>query len=422
MTKYYIREGKVFSDKKTPISLVNEIGGLNFSSDNIFDKSKFIVEKLEEAITKARKLEVSGHIENSSQIIKKIENLKNTTAKNLKKVSSDDIEFVEKTSQLEIINQIISFFEKHPLKNIEEEIIIHIGRAKKYEETKLKELEELILNQGKKVDLKKKERDKYIESEVKKLKNDFNEKTKLKEGFEKKIKELEKKVEDIESKEESKSVKKIFREIKEINNLIKEFELDIEVRKARIKTLETQYKLGERKRVNWTIAILTLGLSYWTKFSDIKYLVKKNLNSINKLEEKILENKKKILKFENKLLDFKEEKKELAKQIQEHIKKSDEHKNELSKVEKELEKIQEEIEKKNKRVEEIENEIKLENEKLEALVIDKKTHEKYSSKSIQKYLEKIDKLHKNEEKMLKELRDKIDNQKTNVKGDWVAEI
>ncbi|MDA3855251.1 MAG: hypothetical protein PF569_03260, partial [Candidatus Woesearchaeota archaeon] len=48
--------------------------------------------------------------------------------------------------------------------------------------------------------------------------------------------------------------------------------------------------------MNWYLFVLTIGMIYWTKYSDCKYKLVKINQKINKKKEKILRFQKKIYK------------------------------------------------------------------------------------------------------------------------------
>ena len=132
--KYYIKNHIIFSDKTIKIKILNKIDDIEIPQiDKNLDYS--IVNK--NLINKINKIK-ENNLKNYSIIepIKNIQKIKetiNNNKKNLKKVTSNNYDFIEKTSSLEIIDTILNSIKNLDINTLKNKIDNYLKHSKNNE-------------------------------------------------------------------------------------------------------------------------------------------------------------------------------------------------------------------------------------------------------------------------------------------------
>lgn len=430
--RYYIKENRVYSGLTENIKIPEDIQIFNFEenkSKNIYVKNKSILEKLEEILENIEKnkkeITISGEIKNFEKIKNKILELE--TQKQLNKPEDSDYDFIEKTSQLEIIEQILNSINISKLNLLKKNMHEHIKRTSSEEIEKMSELKELLdIEKSKLSKIEKEKKDlettneslrEEINKADKKIEENVNKKKQLTSDDEKdeKLVELDGKKKKIAIKEEK------------IKFLIEDNKFEIGIIESKIATIKDEIKMGNNKCINWILMILTLGLIYWTKYSDCRYKVIYLNSKKNRIKEKIA----KLQKKENQL------KRDIEKIIEKEeggvktdIKREFEIKKNLEEIDKKIKLLQmqiqtnqHEIDENYKKIHKLDskNEDKIK-ERLMELKVLKEEYDKYSTKNIEKIITKIEDKIIGEINKMKIIKENIQNQKIDLNEEWICEF
>lgn len=426
--KFFIDNGQIFSNKANEV-VVPKFQSLNLDlkidSKKIHQSNKEIILKLEDNLKKDldKSLKISGEITNFKETKDKIEEDFQKFKSKFSEPKEEDYEFQEKVSQIEITEQMISMLKKIDNSELELQLKSYLNNIKDIEDLRIKEVEDEIEKHSKAHTQIKKKKDEFKTNEVEKTTKEIELKLKEKEKFEIEIENLEEKIEKSNSEVDDAEIKNIKKQILLDEEKIEKINTDIEIKKLRIENLKREAKLGKRKKVNLVFFILTLGLIYWTKYSDLSYHLIKEQNSINNKKEKILHHKNKINSVKNKLKEqfdnAEEQKKKNANQVKLAIKRLEDLREKLERHEKDMVKIEEDLEKKQENLNLIEKEVEESNSKLENFNILKSHYKEFSSKRIEQLIEEIEKVKRMEIEKLNKIKEKLQNQKINIKGSWI---
>lgn len=422
--KYYIKNNLIFSDAISKIKILDKIDEIKIPTGNknhLID-NKILITDLDKLLNNSgRNFEISKPIENFEEIEKKI----NENKSKLKKVTSDNYEFIEKTSAIDIIKSILTTVENSNLNHLELEVKEYIQKNKQKELEKNTQLEESIDLEKSRIKEFEKKKEKILEtSKVKQL-----EKLELqKEKINDEIKKNENLIEAQNNLSKNKS-KTLNDKIKEIDEQQENLKFEIKISKNTIKSLKASLKLGKTKKFNWITGILmvfTLGLIYWTKYTDTKYFILKSQEKIAKYEEKITKleqekfNLKKKIINENKKEDSKTlEKKEKEKNL---LKSNDDLFLKIEDIENKIKDIKAEIKKEDEKIESYDKEIAKQENKILDLETTRNEFEKYSTKKIKEKLDNLLNLKEKKFEELTKIKDKIKSQKTQIKGEFIIEL
>ena len=211
---------------------------------------------------------------------------------------------------------------------------------------------------------------------------------------------------------------------------INEYKFNIKLLKNKIKELSLEKKTGKKKYYNWIntiFMILTLGLLYWTKYTNINYFLLIYKKKILKFEEKIVRLQNKIEKLKSKLKSYQEKyNKEIGEEKKIIIEKTEIEINKItSKLEiitNKIKNLQKNIKKEDIKINAFDKNISKVENKLIELEAQKTQIEKYSYKKVEKAIKDLIENIKEKEKELIEISDKIKSQKTEINGEFIFEF
>lgn len=422
--KYYIKNNLVFSSLTSKVKVIDKVENIEIPSTtkSHLINNKIIITDIEKIIKNiGRNFEISQPIKNFEEIKKKI--LENKSK--LKKVTSNDYEFIEKTSGLEIIKSLLLSIENSNLNQLNKKLEEYISKTQKQELQKNTEIDELIeIEKNKILDTQEKKKKVLSEASVKKLEELEIEKEKI-------SKEIEKNEITIAKYRNPKNEKlnQILTRQEEINHEIQDLKHLIKVTKTQIKSLKAELKLGNSKQFNWItgiLMVLTLGLIYWSKFTDKKYFVLRNQKNIAKYEEKIskLEHEKFNLEKEVRNENKKSANKEVENSKKEEIsrKKIDDLNIKQEKISKKILELENSIKKEDSKIEKYDKDITKIEIKITDLKATRKEFEKYSTSKIQEKLKELTNLKDENINELKRIRNKIKSQEINIDGEYIGEL
>ena len=400
-----IYENKVYSMYSKTLSLPNTISFNDEKNTNIIESLKKNHENIFSK-DKNKNIEIKATITNFDLLCEKIE--KEIENKNFELIDENDYNIISAYSQKELLLSLFeSIHEKDIIEteeNIKQYFKIHnkeFIKIKNKEEENIKKLEQNLTKQREEISKFKKKTLDLIEKEIK------NE-----EGLLLKLSSEKKEHENIFNLIKDKEVapeiqKKLSEKEKKINFKIKQLKLDEKLYKAKILTLKNNLKSKKYKTINPLSFIVTLGLIYWTKYSDTKYHILKSENNINKIKEKEILFEKELTTISEELTTIQEKTIEKLKEI---TKKEDLLQKKIEKIEKEIDKQKNIIEKKYN--------IRKKNETEYDLLL---THENAISKEYIKKYEEMKNIHSlNEEEFLKQLE--ILKEKRNEKKKEIQDI
>ncbi len=411
--KYFISDNIIYLSEKESFEYVNF---KDFDKFNNEMKLKDILEFLQNKKT----IFFSKPIENYLEVKTKIENLEKDKIKN---PQDDDYEYLETTSSIQIIEQLIKVLKEYNLETIEKNILEIFEGKRKIDNSKKLNIEKEIELNNSELNKIKTELEKIENKELKLLEKEISQK-------EEEILKLEKKKEKLEPSSSffsrGNKLKKIEKKIKELKNNIEDLEIEIKIVIEEIEIFKKRLKNGEYKHLNPLLVILTLGLIYWTKHSDIKHIIGKLTIEIAKKKEKILRLQKKISHLQRDF-DFhnekiKEENVKKYKTEEKSLSEKEEIEIEIKEIEKSLEKVNLEVEKKSLEVSSLEKQV---SEREDALINLESLKEKLlesDSFKIETEIEITKEKIKQEIKDLEEIKDKLSSQNTILKGNLILNI
>lgn len=427
MTKnFYVKNFLIFSEDKEEITLYSAPEALlSTHSPDLIHNNRQIFEQLENIETgHSRKLEVSGRIARKDlKII--LENIEKSKEKH--EPESSDYVFLEKTSQLDILEQLLTNLPDKTLTVFVDDVKAYIEGTKRNEDlildalkTKTEQLQTKLKTIGEeKRDYQKKELDSI------KKKRELEEKhiSQLEEKREKLEVAFSKEDEELENVRQQKTIEK---KLHKLRFKSEDINIKIKIFKAKITSLNDRIRLGQKKVIRPILFILTLGLIYWTSFSDCSYVKALYQGKVNRQQEKLLILQRKMLKLRNDLEELKQEEQEKQKERVKSNRSSEKTRENLEENIKEsanqIKELKKEEEEKEKWVKKYEDEERTVHEHLKEEENTMKQYEEYSCKNIQKKLEEL--LSKEQEtiSLIKELKKDISEQKTKVKGDWIIKL
>lgn len=421
--RFYIKDNILYSTNKENIKIYNieKLSETSYEGSDFFTNNKAIITKINEIIETPKEISVCSQIKNFDSIKNQIKNL---DKKNIKKVKKNDYEFIEITNSLEIFEMLkdnLKFSEKYKkCKNVLEEYLQEVKNLEKVKEDKFNlEIGELKLN----IKNKKNEIDKYKEKNIFKIEKKLKEKERVREKINLNISNLNNEIKLNLNEKNPKELEEKLKEKEKIEKDIDSKEFEILLIKGKNEILEKKIQLGKIKSPNVILMILTLGLIYWTKFSNIKYQIINNELKITKIKEKKLRNDVKLKKISKEIDNLnsiiKEKSKStktkndiLTKKISELEIEDKNNTDEIKTITSELKPHYEEIEKINSEIEKINFNITI----VEDL---KSNYMKNSSKEIERKIGKIENLQKQELEKADNLSKSISNQKIKLKGDLI---
>ena len=425
---FYIKDRRLFSKQREEIEFF-DFGGLDkvlYDSDDFASCNSCIIKVLDEIVLNPKKISFYGLISDFEKVCSKVERMWKEDKKKFIKVKDDDYTFAEVTSSVEILEVY-----ENQLKKDDKSIQIAQKRLREYvdsiKESEQRKVEGLSLEI---CDLES-EKDGAI-SEKESFYNDFvkPQDSQLSEN-EKSLEELHKERDDLEKEggmEDKDSLAKdrvrdLSLEKKEISSKFESLEFDVKVLKERINILNRKKKLGVRRVPNVSLMFLTLGLIYWTKFSDIDYRINVLHIKIAKKKEKILrvsvlvsrkereidELIKSIKEFEaNKSKEVKE-RKEKARELDKKIR---EFKIEIDMIVKEIDSLRDNLKSFDKKIGEIEFKVD------EVRHIKEKVSENSSSVILDKF-RCVNEKQRSSLKKIKEAKERLKQQRVKIPRDCV---
>lgn len=428
--KYYIKNNYIFSDICDEISLKERIKFDNFDlkNNNLIDNNKLILDKLDEIFNRGDKiLKISGIIENFDEINTKI------SKKNKKEMEEefqipkeDDYDFIEKTSQLDILRQLSYSYDGKDYDGLKSKTKEYVKDNKLIEEKKNKQLNEQIADQEKITASVKQRIDEFNAKNIQLIKDKINQTKKKIKDTEKEKEMLEllfTKKDDINVKKEE--ITKYRKKIEKHNFKIEDNELGIEILKAKISQIEDSIKLGRKKCPSLLLMVITLGFIYWSDFSNCNNKKIRLKNKISSIKEKNLIIQRKIHKIESKIKicerDLKKESADYAKKLEEVHHKAEELDNKRKDYENKIATLSKDLEVTEKKLMEIEkkyDEYRLELDKLKRL---KKEFNDFSLKKILEKLEEFDKQRMMDVDTIETYKSKLKKQSIKIDGEWIID-
>ncbi len=336
---YIIYENKLLSNNSQEIYIPKKLEFKLPNNKDLKSQIKYIEHLIEENSADKKKIEIKGVINNFEKIFQLVsQKIKN---KEFKQLDENNYENIVIISQNEIIKQLLKNLEN----NENNEFLEKVNKF-------FNENQGLINEKIKKISIRKD----ILNKEFKSLENKFNDKkNQIEEKLTKIIKKREKTIEDYKNKKiklesefenmkENENINQedhiIERKIKKLKFEEEKIKLDEKILKAKISTLKNKLKSKQIKTIEIIPFILTLGLIYWTKFSDTKYIILKFENKINKLKEKEAILEKEVYSLKEKLEFIKDNKSQKLKEIS---KKEDKIQKEIENIEKEIKSEEKEI-------------------------------------------------------------------------------
>ncbi len=428
---FYIKNKLFFSDNKEEIEIYPEIDNINILGDhsNFLNKNKEIIQILEDYIKKQpKRISVFGVYKNHKKVSEELEKKFKQNKSKFKKPSLDDYNFMEKTSQIEILNQLINQSNyKDKLEDMKNKIQTYSNAIKSEEAEKTKQLNEQIEMEEEKLEQKKRDKKIYEEEKIVWLEEKILETEKqIERNLEKKEK-LEKVYH--ESDAEKKSKKELIsaeQKIEKTKFQIEDNKIAIEIIKAKVSQINDRIKMGKKKCIKPIPFILTLGLVYWTEYSDCKHIKFTLEEKANKIKEKNLVLEKKIHRLEheldtkrkasNQLLqEFNKLQEDTNKKIEELEKENRNNEKEIEKLKRKLDENGKELEKKRKEIEDAQKDLtKILSVKLE--------FDENSTEKMVKQTKEIEKKIVISIEKMKEIKQLLENQKINLEGEWIVKV
>ncbi len=423
MTTYYCKDGKVYSSKKTTIHLPKDFTSfIEHTYENQEITSQNIFSILEEYKNKGTKEhELYGIINNYSKIISSLE--KETP----KEPEQDDYVFLEITSQplviqqlKEIITKVDANFPPHLIiKELDDYEHKRVRKKKEFEKELEKNQEQLEKQQQKFKELSTEEIHKK-EKRNEKLIKDISDLREKEKSYEKLLEESSKKY------SKNSDISSLEKEIRKLEFQKETLTFDIELLRAKLKTLKNEKKLGITKKVSPGLLILTLGLIYWTKYATIDQQITTAHLTILKKEEKISHLKKKIFVLEHKKETQQEEyatyAKEHAKEQENIATKIEEIQQHISNNSKEIQSLEKELEKAHKQLEPIKEEITSKKEKISKITTEIEKIEKYTKEHAFELIRSIEENHQKLLLKLEDIEKQLDQQTISHKKEGKIEL
>lgn len=414
--RYFIRDGNIFSSDITEISIMKLPDDISINTNHDPTScNRNIIEKLDKILKNKKKVRVSG-------LLEKVPQAEDLIISEIK----DEIEFMEKTSQMDILEQLSKNLEGEQILEKYEKLLLKVAEENKVtQQAKISQLEEDISELDK--------RKKILRKEKSTLKDQM-----LTKNLERKDIEfdLKKRNEDIlEIRKERPSIllayynrksEKIRKKIKRLETNIKSINYEIEILQTRGDSLREKLKLGKKKNPHSAFLILTLGLSYYNRKSDIRYqlshiaiLINKNKEDIININQKITRLKTRLSILEDDILKKEEKRASRKKESEEKIKNLQKITHtlveDLKKTNIEIEKISQKIGSKTKKERDLNTRIQNLKEKI-------KGHHTYSSEKLLEKFEKLKEQREKEKNEIKTLLERMRTQKINIKGNHIANL
>lgn len=421
-SKIIIYDSIAYSSKAFEYNIIKEIN-YEFPKEFSEDKLKTLKKLLSNPPLKT--IEIYESIQNFKEEKEKIREKINS--KKAKILDEEDYELIPIYSQKELLNSIILSITNTDLEKLEQLIVKYFEKYKKeYDKLKNKKEEKISIIE---INLKKIRKD--ILQFKKKILDTLEEEIISEEKILKQLQQEKGKHEEIfyliKEKDESTTVEReIEDKEKRLRFKIKNLSLDEKLYKAKISTLKTNLKSKKFKTIEPIPFILTLGMIYWTSFSDTKNIILKYETKINKLKEKEIHLEKKIEEILEKKRILKEENLEKLKEI---TKKEDILQKKIHELEKKVDKQKKSIEKKynvrKKKEEEysklVENETLLTNQFIKESEEHKKLLE-LDEETLLKEINEIEIERETKKKELEEMLKNIEKQIIPSKKNYILEL
>lgn len=405
-SKIIIYDSIAYSSKAFEYNIIKEIN-YEFPKEFSEDKLKTLKKLLSNPPLKT--IEIYEFIQNFKEEKEKIREKINS--KKAKILDEENYELIPIYSQKELLNSIILSITNTDLEKLEQLIVKYFEKyQKEYDKLKNKKEEKISIIE---INLKKIRKD--ILQFKKKILDTLEEEIISEEKILKQLQQEKGKHEEIfyliKEKDESTTVEReIEDKEKRLRFKIKNLSLDEKLYKAKISTLKTNLKSKKFKTIEPIPFILTLGMIYWTSFSDTKNIILKYETKINKLKEKEIHLEKKIEEILEKKRILKEENLEKLKEI---TKKEDILQKKIHELEKKVDKQKKSIEKKynvrKKKEEEysklVENETLLTNQ----FIKESEEHKKLLELDEETLLKEINEIEIKREAKKKELEEMLKN-------------
>ncbi len=423
-SKIFIKGNIAYSNEEKVFLIPQKIETLRINNDekHLFETAKRISDFLEKQKDNNKEFKISGKFENFEKIKEKIEILEK---EKLKKPEDSDYEFIEKTTQIEIIEQILTSIDETEIDEIKSEMELVLKTLKQSQDNRISTIEQQI-------EVENTKKTKILQAKKQEEKNilePLREELKTMENRQKSLLEKEGKLSSLMEKKEDNGPENPYEIQMKIDKLQANIEnnlMEISILENKISTLNERIKLGKKKNVSPLEFILTLGLIYWTPYSECRYQAGRLKLKILKLKEHNLKAKKKIYNFE-KENEFK--KKKNSEMVKQNEKKKEDIIRELNEINKENQKLNKNIESQRKEIEKGEkslirfdkdiNEI---NERIIDLESVKEEVEKYNISVIENKFAELKKERVDVKIELEDYKKALQNQRVEIDGEWIIHL
>ncbi len=418
---FYIKENLIFSNKEVEIEIPDKIQ-IHFPIKvvDVFKTNKEIIHNLKK--TNRKKLTLYGEIK-EEKTIQNIEKRFKEDKLSFEKPKNDNYEFIEVTSQIEIITQILASLNTQDIENTKNQLREYSLRVKAIEEKENKLIDEKIEAREEILEEVRKKIDEFNDEKILPIKNKIAK-------LETKIKTLENEVLADNSKEKNFKLEKINlkkekleKKLLEEKENIEEIHFKITHIKTKISFLQEEKKRGKKRIVRPFLFTITLGLIYWTPLSLIQNRIYSLDRLLHKNKEKHLIKEQKIKRIEKGLEKLKKDESEILKKLSKQEQKEHEQKenieNEIKNLEKDLKENNKILDKENKEIEKIKDKENKEKNILENLIEQKEEILESSCHKIEETLEEIKKKREKCKTISEEMVKRLEKQKTTIKGEWI---
>ena len=367
---FYIKGRRLFSREKKEIEFFDFAGleKVSYDCDDFESSNSDIIKVLDEIALNPKKISFYGLISDFEEFCPMVEKMWKEDKKKFVKAKDDDYTFAEVTSSVEILeafeNQLKEDDERRQV--IEKSLRDYVDGVKRLEHDKVESLKLEIHNLESEKKCIVTEKESFYNDFVKPLDSSLSENEESLRELQRERDELEKNDGTEEDRKSLTRVKleKLRFEEKRISSKLESLEFDVKIFNERINIINRKKKLGIRRVPNVWLMFVTLGLIYWTKFSDIDYKINVLHIKVAKMREKILKvnvlvsrKEKEIDELSNSLREFEANKSKEAEKREEKLLELDksirEFKTEIDRIVKEIESLRDNLKSFDKKIEEI---------------------------------------------------------------------
>jgi len=418
---YYLKNNLIFSNNKKEFTIILGDSDIEIDSSVSFPKSNELLLKEINIFEKnnSKKIEILGLIEDFEEMKKKIELKK---YEKLEEIKENDYKFIECTSQIIVLNNYIEKLKTQHFKLLDSSVNKYLKEIIDIEKRKVNALKNNIASNKKKIKKLNLDKKNYEKNEFENIKKKIESLNKELELLEKKEKKLEEKINYEEINPNSKKIEKILKKIDKHEYKYNDLEFKIKIYEIKKKNLTAEQKKGTKKHISPFLFVLTLGLIYWTPYSEIKNAIIRNQQKTYTIEMEMLELKRKIKNYKQQISEIKLKKEDSNK---DNVKKKENLISEYSQIsidinskKKEILKQKKEEDKKEEKLLHIQEKISSLEIELDSLTSLEKHYQTISSTTIKDKILSLRYLNKNNLEELETIKNTLESQKININGEW----